>query len=106
MASTSSPPGGVELPTPPASSAAPSQHSSPLPQPRKRPLQPGGTKEGELIGYLDHGINQVQKRVDNRVTNRKTPMLLGQEEGYRAFWEVARDLDGLVDVIWVSGSRM
>ncbi|XPS79864.1 hypothetical protein M3J09_011835 [Ascochyta lentis] len=94
----------ADLPTPPTSSIATSQHPSPLPQPRRHPLQPGGTKESELIRYLDHGVNRIQKRVDNRITNRKTPALLGQEEGYRAFWEVAEDLDGLVDVVWVSGS--
>lgn len=50
-------------------------------------------------------MNQIQKRVDNRVTNRRVPALSTQDEGYRAFWEVAKDLDGLIDVIWVSGSR-
>jgi hypothetical protein len=69
-------------------------------------LQPGGTKESELIRYLDHGVNQIQKHVDNRATNRKTSALQDQKEGYRTFWEVAKDLDGLVDVVWVSGSRM
>lgn len=93
------------LPTPDASSVATSQNPSPLPQPRRHPLQPGGTKESELIRYLDHGVNQIQKRVDNRVTNRKALALSSQGEGYHAFWEVAKDLDGLVDVIWVSGSR-
>jgi hypothetical protein len=96
----------VELPTPPASSATASQHPSPLPQPRRRPLQPGGTKESELIRYLDHGVNQIQKRVDNRITNRKEKPPIDHADGYRAFWEVAKDLDGLVDVVWVSGSRM
>lgn len=105
MASIASP-GRADLPTPPASSVAASQHASPLPQPRQRPLPPGGTKETSLISYLDHGLNQIQKRVDNRATHRKTPALMGQEQGYHAFWEVAKDLDGLVDVVWVSGSRM
>ncbi|KAF3002666.1 hypothetical protein E8E13_009615 [Curvularia kusanoi] len=104
MASTISP-SRADLPTPPASSVAASQHASTLPQPRRHPLAPGGARESELIRYLDHGINQIQKRVDNRVTNRKTPALVGQESGYRAFWEVAKDIDGLVDVVWVSGSR-
>jgi hypothetical protein len=95
----------VDLPTQPASSANVSQHPSPLPQPRRRPLQPGGTKESELIRYLDHGVNQIQKRVDNRVTKRKDTPAIAEADGYRAFWEVAKDLDGLVDVVWVSGSR-
>jgi hypothetical protein len=94
------------LPTPPASSAAPSQHASPLPQPRRKPLQPGGPRESDLISYLDHGVNSIQKRVDNRMTNRKIKPAPGEDDGYRAYWEVAKDLDGLVDVVWVSGSRM
>lgn len=101
--SASAPPAD-DLPTPPASSAAPSQHASPLPQPRKHPLKPGGSRESELIRYLDHGINRIQKRVDNRMTNRKLKPTSGEEAGYSAFWEVAKDLDGLVDVVWVSGS--
>ncbi|KNG51971.1 hypothetical protein TW65_00986 [Stemphylium lycopersici] len=92
------------LPTPPASSAAPSQHASPLPQPRKHPLKPGGPRESDLIRYLDHGVNRIQKRVDNRMTNRKLQPVPGEEEGYKAYWEVAKDLDGLVDVVWVSAS--
>lgn len=92
------------LPTPPASSAAPSQHASPLPQARRRPLNPGGPKESELITYLDHSIAQVQKRIADR--HRKRGTAAGGAAGYRAFWEVAKDLDSLVDVVWVSGSRM
>lgn len=95
-----------DLLTPPASSATPSQHPSPLPQSRRHPLKPGGSKESELIRYLDHGVNRVQKRVDNRLTNRKVKPTPGAGEGYGTFWEVANDLDGLVDVVWVSGSRM
>jgi hypothetical protein len=59
-----------------------------------------------LISYLDHGVNSIQKRVDNRMTNRKIKPAPGEDDGYRAYWEVAKDLDGLVDVVWVSGSRM
>ena len=62
-------------------------------------------KESELIRYLDHGVNNIQKRVDNRVTNRKTQTVAGEAGGYGTFLEVAKDLDGLVDVVWVSGSR-
>jgi hypothetical protein len=94
------------FPTPPESSVAPSQHASALPQPRRYPLRPGGPKESELIRYLDHGINAIQKRVDNRTTNRKIQPAPGVEEGYGAFADVAKDLDALVDVVWVSGSRM
>jgi hypothetical protein len=102
MASTTSP----AFPTPPASSVAPSQHASALPQPRRHPLKPGGPRESDLIRYLDHGVNSIQKRVDNRVTHRKTLPVMGEKEGYGAFADLAKDLDALVDVVWVSGSRM
>jgi hypothetical protein len=68
-------------------------------------LRPGGSKESELIRYLDHGINGIQKRVDNRVVNRKTQPAPGEDGGYSAYYEVAKDVDALVDVVWVSGSR-
>lgn len=94
------------FPTPPASSVAPSMHPSPLPKPRRHPLRPGGPKETGLIAYLDHGINNVQKRVHNRINKTKgSPRSEGEEEGYRTFREAAKDLDGILDVIWVSGSR-
>ncbi|KAL5119687.1 hypothetical protein ACEQ8H_002293 [Pleosporales sp. CAS-2024a] len=93
------------FPTPPASLAASSQHASMLPQPRRHALKPGGPKESGLIQYLDRGVNAIQKRVDNRVIRRKTAAPRpGHEEGYASFFQVAHDLDGLVDVVWVSGS--
>jgi hypothetical protein len=51
-------------------------------------------------------VNSIQKRVDNRVTHRKTLPVMGEKEGYGAFADLAKDLDALVDVVWVSGSRM
>ncbi|KAI8933799.1 hypothetical protein NX059_009506 [Plenodomus lindquistii] len=93
-----------QLASPPASSTASSQHPSPLPRSRRHPLKPGGQKESELIRYLDQGIQRVQKRVDNRLTHRKVEPTIGEPVGYSAFWEVARDLEALVDVVWVSAS--
>lgn len=90
--------------TPPASSVAPSSLSSPLPTPRRHPLKPGGPKESELIRYLDNGINNVQKKVENRL--QKNYGGVTGVAAYRTFGEVEKDLEGLVDVVWVSGSRM
>jgi hypothetical protein len=98
------------MPTPPASSVTASSVVPPLPQPRRHPLKPGGPKESELIHYLDQGINKVQKRVDNRFSKERqrqksVPGTSPDAVGYESFVEVEKDLEGLVDVIWVSGSR-
>lgn len=99
------------IPTPPASSLAPSSHASPLPAQRRHPLKPGGSKESELIRYLDHGLNDVQKRVDNRLQKQNSTEgnanggFGAKSEGYDTFGDVEKDLEGLIDVVWVSGSR-
>ncbi|CAI6339673.1 unnamed protein product [Periconia digitata] len=80
----------IDLPTPPASSIA----ASPLPQPRRRPLTRGSPKESQLISYLDKSLNDIRKKIDNR----------GVETGYISFSQIARDIEGIVDVVWVSGS--
>lgn len=91
------------IPSPPATSVAASSSASPLPHPRRRPLQPGGPKESELIRYLDRGLNDVQKRADNRL--QKSDGSVPGALGYRHFGQVEKDVEALVDVIWVSGSR-
>lgn len=45
----------------------------------------------------------MQLKVDNRFEDAAKGAL--GEEGYRHFGEVERSLEGLVDVVWVSGSR-
>ncbi|KAF2273455.1 uncharacterized protein EI97DRAFT_383565 [Westerdykella ornata] len=88
--------------TPLASSVAPSSITSPLPQPRRHPLKPGSPKESELIRYLDHGLNAVQLRVENRL--QKPAKDSSEIRGYQHFGEIERDIEPLIDVLWVSGS--
>lgn len=92
------------LPTPPASSAASSQHPSLFPRPRRQPLKAGGTKESELIIYLDRGLNRVQKDVDNRMKKGQSENRSSDTRGYTSFSDASKELDGLIDVIWVSGT--
>ncbi|KAF2259813.1 hypothetical protein CC78DRAFT_524298 [Lojkania enalia] len=93
----------ADVPTPPASSIAPSHHPSPLPQPRKKPLKPGSSKESELIQYLDHGITSIKRRWAKRMFKDEE---IGKDDvrGYHNFKEAATDIDSLIDVIWVSSS--
>jgi hypothetical protein len=95
----------MTIPTPPASSIASTYEPNPLPRHRKHPLNPGGPKESELIRYLDQSVGRVQLRVQNRANIRKSPVIGDDGKGYRTFAEAAKELEGLADVIWVSGSR-
>jgi hypothetical protein len=101
----------MDIPTPPASSIAPSTHPNPLPQPRKQPLKPGGPKETQLINYLDQNVlRNIRYKIDNRtwrkthVESTKQEEGMHRPEGYATFTQAATDLEGVVDVIWVSGS--
>ncbi|KAF2732683.1 hypothetical protein EJ04DRAFT_513737 [Polyplosphaeria fusca] len=89
------------IPTPPPS-LAPSQHPSPLPTPRQKPLNPGGTRETELITYLDHNMVSINHRFATRLSTTTSP---SADKGYRNFGEAAKDIEDLIDVVWVSGSR-
>ncbi|KAF1955299.1 hypothetical protein CC80DRAFT_363471, partial [Byssothecium circinans] len=97
--------------TPPASSIAPSTHPNPLPQPRKNPLRPGGPRESELITYLDRNLDNIRyKRArtedppPSQATSEEKDATREEEKGYTTFTTFAKDLENVVDIIWVSGS--
>ncbi|KAF1973678.1 hypothetical protein BU23DRAFT_553982 [Bimuria novae-zelandiae CBS 107.79] len=96
-----------DLPTPSESSFAPSVQApsvhtaTPLPRPRKHPLAAGGQKEASLIFYMDRALDNVGKRATNKHVEELLP---GELQGYKSFAEVVKDLDPLVDVVWVSGT--
>ncbi|KAF2180396.1 hypothetical protein K469DRAFT_714775 [Zopfia rhizophila CBS 207.26] len=89
-----------DLPTPPASSVA-STTANPLPRPRTHPLKPGGAKESELICYLDQSIRTTNGKFGRRMFKDKD---LGELRKYHSFREAAKDIAGIIDVVWVSGT--
>lgn len=104
-------PGGFlqpTLPSPPASS-----HNSPpagntvLPQPRSTPLKPGSAKESSFIDYVDRKLLGISRRYEKRFnTDFEDEATSGIEgRGYESYGELARDLEGVIDVVWVAGTR-
>ena len=100
------------LPSPPASTlTTPSVAPSVLPSPRNRPLKPGSAKESNLIAYIDQKLLEISGRYERRFN-----VLSGEDSdrledtiaanGYENFGELAVDLENVVDIIWVSGTRM
>jgi len=86
----------------PSSSAA----AASLPHPRDQPLKRGGSKESAFIRVVDQSLLQIQRRYAKRGENA---LERGSDSpdatGYRNFAEAARDIEKLVDLIWISGTR-
>jgi hypothetical protein len=91
-----------ELITPPPSSAASSTVANSLPSPRQHPLKSGGPKESAFIRYVDQGILLAKRRWAKRKFDDGSA---GEVKGYHSFKEAGKDLDSLIDVVWVSGTR-
>jgi len=124
-------PGGFIPYSPPASSVASSNTAQALPHPRSTPLKSGGTKESSFIRHVDQQILHIQRRFAKRkapydgfvketdeegrlieeVGDPATKVQLERSEewhdvpGYNSFAEASRDIEELVGVIWVSGTR-
>ncbi len=110
--------------SPPPSSVSSSLANSTLPHPRARPLRLGSSKESGFINYVDRGILNVNRRFTKKFSGgeggdggvekdgcggKENGVGGGKDKevkGYVSFREVGRDLEGLVDVVWVSGTRM
>lgn len=113
---------------PPISSPTPSSTSSAtpstLPRQRSHPLRPGSLKESTLINHLDKTLLSINRRHAKKFSSRYEnppesesagtttesaagPAAAGQSErGYESFSEVVGDVEPVVDLVWVSGTRM
>ena len=95
------------LPSPPLS--APSTSASILPRPRATTLKAGSPKENAVRNYVDNKLLEISGRYERRfeagevVSESSHPG--ATVAGYRSFADLARDLDAVIDIIWVSGTR-
>ncbi|KAK7402506.1 hypothetical protein QQX98_011750 [Neonectria punicea] len=94
------PQGGLPSPAP---STASSARSSDLPRPRGKSLQPGSNKEGLVRRYVEERLMETSRRYVKKFGN---PAPGDKVVGYKSFSEVCKDLDGIVNVLWLSGTPM
>ena len=61
-----------------------------------------------MIYYLDDKLLAISRRYEKRVQVVSETSLEAEGEalGYRKFSEAARDLEAVIDVVWVTGTRM
>ena len=85
-----------DLPSPPLSAL--SSAASPLPQPRSTALKAGSSKESTLRNYVESKLLEISGRFERRFQ-------ADEPSSYKSFAELAKDLNGVVDIIWISGTR-
>jgi hypothetical protein len=90
------------LPSPAPSGTSSTRPSTSLPHPRGRSLQPGSQKEAVVRRYVEDKMLHVSRRYVKKFSNAELDDSL---VGYRSFGEVCRDLDSIVNVLWLSGTR-
>ncbi|KAI9797190.1 MAG: Ribosomal RNA-processing protein 7 [Piccolia ochrophora] len=100
--------GGFLSPTipspPPSSITSTSLAPSTLPRPRHQPLKPGSPKETTFIQHVDHGILQITRKYAKKFSGDGEGEAEAEVRGYESLKEVGRDMERLVNVVWVSGT--
>lgn len=104
----SPPPAGGFLPSTGLLSPAPSSLVSRttagggLPHPRARALRAGSLKEEKVRRYVEERLLYISRRY---VKKFGQPAPGDDVVGYKSMRELCRDVQGLIDILWRSGSR-
>lgn len=93
------PQGGLPSPAP---SSASSRAASSLPHPRNNALRPGSNKEDMVRRYVEDRLLYISRRYVKKFGN---PDPGDAVVGFKSFGEVCKELDGIVNVLWKSGTR-
>jgi Subunit 11 of the general transcription factor TFIIH len=101
-------PGGFlppSLPSPAPSSASTSSTRSNLPHPRSHPLRAGSAKEDAARRYVEGRLLHISRRYTKKFQPVEES---GVEDvkGYESMGQVAKDFGEIVNVVWLSGTRM
>ena len=105
MDETRTEPGGFlppSLPSPAYSNVSNNSTSSKLPHPRSHPLRAGSAKEEAARRYIEGRLLHISRRY----TKKFQPPEEGEDvHGYESMVDVSKDLNEVVDVLWLSGTR-
>ncbi|KAK0707877.1 hypothetical protein B0H67DRAFT_496310 [Lasiosphaeris hirsuta] len=92
----------VPLPSPAPSSTSTPRSTSGLPHPRGHALRPGSVKEDKVRNYVSDRLMHISRRFI-----KKQSGLPGSGDdivGYKSMGELSKDLEGLLNIIWLSGT--
>ena len=89
------------LPSPAPSSASAAAVSN-LPHPRRTSLRPGSIKEDKVRNYVSDKMLHISRRY---VKHFAIPDPSDEVTGYKSMAELCKDLDDVINIIWLSGTR-
>lgn len=107
MADTTGAPGAggfippKSLPSP-APSGTSTRSASGLPHPRAHPLRAGSAKEEKIRIYVENQLMYISRRF---VKKFEAPRSGDDVVGYKNVAELCKDIEALMDIIWLSGTR-
>ncbi|KAK3400709.1 hypothetical protein B0T20DRAFT_151638 [Sordaria brevicollis] len=88
------------LPSPAPSSASAAAGSN-LPHPRRTSLRPGSIKEDKVRNYVSDKMLHISRRY---VKHFAIPDPSDEITGYKSMAELCKDLDDVINIIWLSGT--
>jgi hypothetical protein len=96
--------GGFVVPSlpSPAPSATSTRSVAGLPHPRGHALRPGSVKEDKVRHFVAARMSHISRRFA-----KKSAIAAPEDDvvGYRSMSELCKDLDELINIIWLSGTR-
>ncbi|KAK3332637.1 hypothetical protein B0T19DRAFT_439457 [Cercophora scortea] len=78
-----------------------SRSSSGLPHPRSHALRPGSAKEDKVRNFVEDRLMHMSRRYVKKYALKQPGDTLA---GYGSMTELCKDLDGLLDILWLSGT--
>jgi hypothetical protein len=101
-------PPSVSLPSPAPTT---STITSDLPHPRARPLRAGSAKEDQVRNFITDRINHITRRFVKKTGKATGSVDVDVDadtgvEGYKAMSELCKDLEEVINIVWLSGTRM
>ncbi|KAL2262005.1 hypothetical protein VTK26DRAFT_2774 [Humicola hyalothermophila] len=90
------------LPSPAPSNATSVKSSSGLPHPRGHALKPGSAKEDKVRHFVTARMEHIARRFVKKTGS--APPGLEDVDGYKSMAELCKDLEGLINILWLSGT--
>lgn len=93
---------GLPSPAPSAATTTSRAMASSLPKPRAHSLRPGSAKEDQVRNFVSDRMLHISRRYVKKFGIAEPD---DEVVGYGSFAELCADLEGLINIIWKTGTR-